>query len=716
MPLLKPRFRSHLEFRAVGDDVVFVKREGHLHALGGSLYPLLMPHIDGRNTPEDIARLIGERVTVLDVQFGLEELAQAGYFADGAAEEFGIDGPARESTMAAIHSLSAVDSAPLVPVLKEIGLEIGESGESSLDILIVDDYLDARIDAYAAAARDANRPLLLAKPAGTTIWLGPFFQPPRTPCWQCLAARLQERPAFRVQQELEKRGIHFEAATGPSLPSTLHLAWNLIATELWKWAGGQTALDDVILTLDLHSLELKKHIVTRRDNCAFCGDRVTNRDDPPVPIRLESRRKLFTADGGHRAANPETVYERVAHHISPITGIVSDVKPAVADSSATIQVYWATHNHGFRSREDPVHWLAPQRSGGKGMTPAQARTGAVCEAMERYSAIFRGDEIRRTASFSELGDSAIHPNQCMLFSRTQYDSRDRSNRDALPADFVPMPFDESRPVEWSALWSLTHQTFRYLPTAMCYFGYPESHELYSVDSNGLAAGSNLEEAVLQGYLELIERDSVAVWWYNRMSRPAVDLASFRQPFFERLSDYYLRESRDLWALDLTGPFPVPVIVAVSARRPPLAADFLMGFGCHLDPEIAVARALTEMNQLLPVTWGNKTRRMAGDDNTFLMPGAGPARRLEDFPHYRSDDLRQDVEYLTGLATARGLETLVLRQTRPSIGLEVARVVVPGLRPFYARFAPGRLYDVPVEIGWLETARTEAQMNPWPLVC
>ena len=566
MPSRKPRFKSHLEFRTVADDVVFVKGEDCFHALRGALYPLLIPHIDGGNTPEDIARLIGERVTVLDVQFGLEELAQAGYLAEGAA---------LEETRVAIYSLRAVESTPLARVLEEFGIRIADGAgpdESAIDLVLVNDYLDPRIEAYADAARHAARPLFLAKPAGTTIWLGPVFQPPRTPCWLCLAARLRERPAFRIERELEKRGIRFDAAkddaaNDPSIPCTLQIAWNLIATELRKWAGGQSLPDDVILTFDLRSLELKKHVVTRRDHCAVCSHRLTNPNDPPVPIRLESRRKLFTADGGHRTAHPETVYEKVARHVSPITGIVSDVQPAVADNSATVQVYWATHNHGFRPREDPSLWVIPQRSCGKGMTPAQARTGAVCEALERYSAIFQGDEIRRTASFAELGDSAIHPNECMLFSQSQYDSRARWNREASQANWVPAPFDERRPVEWSPLWSLTHQAFRYLPTAMCYFGYPAepSHDFCRTDSNGLAAGSNLEEAILQGYLEAIERDSVALWWYNRLRRPAVDLASFRQPYFDRLSEYYAGESRDLWALDLTGAFPIPVIAAVSAR-------------------------------------------------------------------------------------------------------------------------------------------------------
>ena len=64
-----------------------------------------------------------------------------------------------------------------------------------------------------------------------------------------------------------------------------------------------------------------------------------------------------------------------------------------------------------------------------------------------------------------------------------------------------------------------------------------------------------------------------------------------------------------------------------------------------------------------------------------------------------------------LARARGLETLVLDQTRPDTGVSVAKVIVPGLRQFWARFAPGRLYDVPVELGWQARPLRENQLNP-----
>ena len=61
-----------------------------------------------------------------------------------------------------------------------------------------------------------------------------------------------------------------------------------------------------------------------------------------------------------------------------------------------------------------------------------------------------------------------------------------------------------------------------------------------------------------------------------------------------------------------------------------------------------------------------------------------------------------------------MQMLVLDQTRPDIELPVVKVIVPGLRHFWARFGPGRLYDVPVELGWLDRPIPEHALNPIPM--
>jgi ribosomal protein S12 methylthiotransferase accessory factor len=45
---------------------------------------------------------------------------------------------------------------------------------------------------------------------------------------------------------------------------------------------------------------------------------------------------------------------------------------------------------------------------------------------------------------------------------------------------------------------------------------------------------------------------------------------------------------------------------------------------------------------------------------------------------------------------------------------VVKPIAPGLRHFWARFAPGRLYEAPVQAGWLDRPRREEDLNPIPM--
>ena len=62
---------------------------------------------------------------------------------------------------------------------------------------------------------------------------------------------------------------------------------------------------------------------------------------------------------------------------------------------------------------------------------------------------------------------------------------------------------------------------------MLYFFYNSGFApgLIHADSNGCAAGNTIEEAIVQGFLELVERDSYAIWWYNRLQRAELDLSA-----------------------------------------------------------------------------------------------------------------------------------------------------------------------------------------------
>ena len=197
---------------------------------------------------------------------------------------------------------------------------------------------------------------------------------------------------------------------------------------------------------------------------------------------------------------------------------------------------------------------------------------------------------------------------------------------------------------------------------------------------------------------------------------------------QRVEAYLAERGRDLAILDLTADLGIPVFAAVSRWRDRQPEQIVLGFGAHLDPSIALLRAVAELNQMLMrVLWhgrgarrdGRRAQRARvardGDGSPITRISSAdpvaPPRRAADFAHVWSDDLRDDIRYCQRLLEMRGMELLVLDQTRPDVGLPVVKVIVPGLRHFWPRFAPGRLYEVPVELGWIARPLREAELNP-----
>src|SRR5262249_17316031 len=100
---------------------------------------------------------------------------------------------------------------------------------------------------------------------------------------------------------------------------------------------------------------------------------------------------------------------------------------------------------------------------------------------------------------------------------------------------------------------------------------------------------------------------------------------------------------------------------------------------------------------------------------YLLPDPGErARRPEDFDYLPCRDLLEDVAAIQSGIESRSMEVLVLDQTRPDIGLPVVKVIVPGMRHFWPRLGPGRLYDIPVQLGHLAQPTTLDELNPIPM--
>ena len=101
-----------------------------------------------------------------------------------------------------------------------------------------------------------------------------------------------------------------------------------------------------------------------------------------------------------------------------------------------------------------------------------------------------------------------------------------------------------------------------------------------------------------------------------------------------------------------------------------------------------------------------------DEHEYLRPALDiPGGSVADYVTPHSTDLRDDILYCVARAEAIGCDVLVHDLTRADVGLAVAKVIVPELRHFWRRLGLGRLYEVPVELGWIERPKAECDLNP-----
>ena len=603
--------------------------------------------------------------------------------------------------------------------------QVIKHSEDSVVIVCIKDILDSRLKEINKEFLTENRAWMLVKPFGKRLLISSVLKSNETACLECLTYRMRShRPMLALVNE-NSEVLHRSA---PSYsPSSFQIAEKWIKEFIGREESDES--NSQLLSIDLKTGCIERHIFNRRPQCPVCGEHPKS-IDYPYRLSKQNSKPVLNHAGGYRTASAKETFEKYQHLVSPLCGIMPGISEYRPIGGAPFYNYSSGRNLALQSKS--LFWLnnhMRSSSGGKGKDSQQAKTGALCEAIERYCLVHHGQLPARQASFNDLGELAVHPNECMNFSVGQFETREITNQKSESFySMVPIPFDAERKIDWSEVYSLTHQKIKYLPSAFCYAQYPaedESQLLAYPDSNGCASGNTMYEAVLQGTLELIERDAAAIWWYNRVKRPEVDLDSLNNGYVEEVRQYYQSNNRALVVLDITTDLNIPVFVAVSWNLQQ-GNQILYGFGCHLDANIALERSVIELNQLLPILLTERSKKAGASmydwldsqyiaENEYVVPnGSNKVKLHHQYQALEKPDIIKAVSHLIKRLENKGVELLCLDLTQPDIGMPVVKMIAPGLRHYWRRTGPGRLYDVPVRLGWLKAPNTEDQLNSFSI--
>jgi ribosomal protein S12 methylthiotransferase accessory factor len=330
---------------------------------------------------------------------------------------------------------------------------------------------------------------------------------------------------------------------------------------------------------------------------------------------------------------------------------------------------------------------------GKGFTAVQAQVSLTMEAIERYCSEFRDEYRNRLVldSYKNLKKKRIavlDPAALILPQFSQYTLDDV--------------------IHWVNGYDLIGREEILAPACAVYHPFHlDEKQLINTHTDGIASGNTMEEAIFHGLMEVIERDA---WSIAKFSGDACDAVAIEDrpenQFLLDIVEKFNLANIEIVAKDITSDIGIPVIVAFSQDLEQESMIPIDGFGAHLDPKVAMARALTEVattRALFIQKYGFNGLRedlpayyfkdgMEEDCRFF----AHAEKTLADMEVGYHEDLLKDIKKSAGILQSRGYEHLiVIDLTRPDVGLPTVRIIVPGMEAFcFDRTRKGpRLFQV-----------------------
>lgn len=314
--------------------------------------------------------------------------------------------------------------------------------------------------------------------------------------------------------------------------------------------------------------------------------------------------------------------------------------------------------------------------GGKGITQEHAKASAMMEGFERYSAEKQPSDKTITASLSEIDDKHINPISLNL-----------------PKDFSKDKIDLMN-LEWNISKDLISGDEYYIPSNAIYHPYVPSNNvqgLFKGNTNGLASGNNLEEAILHGIFEVIERDAWSIFELTHKNSKQIDIESIDNENINYILNKYQENKINIKLMNLTADIDVPTIAASADDTVLKDAGLLsLGIGTHLNPEIAILRALTEVAQSRATqiqgaredTVRADFARKAGYErmkriNSYYFEDEDYKMSFNDINDKSTNSINRDIEIVKEELIKNGLDKILyVDLTRPELGVSVVRVVIP----------------------------------------
>lgn len=239
---------------------------------------------------------------------------------------------------------------------------------------------------------------------------------------------------------------------------------------------------------------------------------------------------------------------------------------------------------------DLSYILKSDRGAGKGLTKSQAYFSAGFEMIEHISRQYTGDVPVIAAKYRDVKKLAIdmpYLASTIMNTNTAYEE-----------------FDENIETDWVVATSLSGAGKKLVPAFLVFMLDVElKGTLFGTASTGVASGATLEDAILHGLFEVIEHDAWLIGQSNPYILPIVDFTSSSSAKLREIVAKVKSMGYDIITRDYTNDLTIPVFRTYITNRENFSQYSYNGIGCHVSPEIALERSITEAAQFCDSLFG-----------------------------------------------------------------------------------------------------------------
>lgn len=447
------------------------------------------------------------------------------------------------------------------------------SQAGDLLVLLVSQYQQDCFDQWVQLARQRQLQLLPVRLSANGWQLGPLSDHSDGACLCCASSWEQKNhPHKQFWNELHTAAN--AASDWPAAPMTA----TLIASQLSMLLQAPALARNQVLSGSYQTLQSQWHRVLPNPHCVICA---TPHSDNAARAEIRLRPVYSAEPGQYRSLNSKLTEQNLrAHFVDPRYGLVKHLYKS-ANSQLVPMVC---------SEMPLLGELAQENSYGRTGTLSGCYRVSILEALERFAGHApRNKKTVVRGNFAQL-PNAVDPRQFVL----------HDNDDGLQDLRLVKPYDDELEHNWVWAWSFASSTSRLVPEQLAYYrlknnqSQPVNRYVYEC-SNGCALGSSLEEAILYGLFEVIERDAYLTTWYGRITPTRLDVSDARDPQIRLLEAQAKALGYEPYIFDITMESGITAIWAMlvnPAEDAPVKS--YCAAGAHLDPEKAVMGALVEV--------------------------------------------------------------------------------------------------------------------------